>query len=204
MAKQILIGIEEQNLNEVAHYLMIYFPYNEEMCIYTDTWMDELYENEYPLVSKGIWSGIINLKTHKLLNWKLEYGSLYLQAKVCDSGTYFLLDKDKKTICKIADYVPNGLIPEVDDCGDYIRLRINEDDTVENWFEEPDFSDFMEDSEVVEKIDTSVEEEPILDTKVEFTYSQLMAKLFRLPKFIQMEIGKALIANASEEFEKEE
>ena len=204
MAKQILIGIEEQNLNEVAHYLMIYFPYNEEMCIYTDTWMDELYENEYPLVSKGIWSGIINLKTHKLLNWKPEYGSLYLQAKVCDSGTYFLLDKDKKTICKIADYVPNGLIPEVDDCGDYIRLRINEDDTVENWFEEPDFSDFMEDSEVVEKIDTSVEEEPILDTKVEFTYSQLMAKLFRLPKFIQMEIGKALIANASEEFEKEE
>lgn len=203
MAKQILIGIEEQNLNEVAHYLMIYFPYNEEMCSYTDTWMDELYENEYPLVSKGIWSGIINLKTHKLLNWKPEYGSLYLQAKVCDSGTYFLLDKDKKTICKIADYVPNGLIPEVDGCGDYIRLRINEDDMI-NWFEEPDFSDFMEDSEVVEKIDTSVEEEPILDTKVEFTYSQLMAKLFRLPKFIQMEIGKALIANASEEFEKEE
>ena len=204
MAKQILIGIEEQNLNEVAHYLMIYFPYNEEMCSYTDTWMDELYENEYPLVSKGIWSGIINLKTHKLLNWKPEYGSLYLQAKVCDSGTYFLLDKDKKTICKIADNVPNGLIPEVDDCGDYIRLRINEDGTIENWFEEPDFSDFMEDSEVVEKIDTSVEEEPILDTKVKFTYSQLMAKLFRLPKFIQMEIGKALIANASEEFEKEE
>lgn len=29
-----------------------------------------------------------------------------------------------------------------------------------------------------------------------------MAKLFRLPKFIQMEIGKALIANASEEFER--
>ena len=143
------------------------------------------------------------MKTHKLLNSKPEYGSLYLQAKVCDSGTYFLLDKDKKTICKIADYVPNGLIPEVDGCGDYIRLRINEDDMI-NWFEEPDFFDFMEDSEVVEKIDTSVEEEPILDTKVEFTYSQLMAKLFRLPKFIQMEIGKALIANASEEFEKEE
>lgn len=25
MAKQILVGIEEQNLNEVAHYLVIYF-----------------------------------------------------------------------------------------------------------------------------------------------------------------------------------
>ena len=47
-----------------------------------------------------------------------------LQAKVCDSGTYFLLDKDKKAICKIAGYVPNGLIPDSDDCGDYIRLGL--------------------------------------------------------------------------------
>ena len=74
MAKQILIDIKEKKLSEVAHYLMIYFPYNEEMCSYTDAWMGELYENKYPLVAKGMWSGIINLKTHKLLNWK--YGDL--------------------------------------------------------------------------------------------------------------------------------
>ena len=43
MAKQILIGIKEQELSEIAHYLMIYFPYNEEMCSYTDVWMGELY-----------------------------------------------------------------------------------------------------------------------------------------------------------------
>lgn len=144
------------------------------------------------------------MKTHKLLNWKQEYGNLYLQAKVCDSGTYFLLDKDKKEICKIADYVPNGLIPEADDSGDYIRLRINYDGTIENWSDKPEFSDFVEGTEIVEKIDTSIEEKPILDTKVEFTYSQLMAKLLRLPKYLQMEIGKALIANASEGFEEDE
>lgn len=204
MAKQILLGIREQNLNEVAHYLMVYFPYDEEMSSYTNAWMGELYENKYPLVSKGMWSGIINLKTHKLSNWKSEYGDLYLQAKVCDSGTYFLLDEDKKVICKIADYVPNGLIPEADDCGDYIRLRINNDGTIENWPEEPSFSEFLEDADTVEIIDTSIEEEPILDAKMEFTYSQLMAKLLRLPKFLQMEIGKTLIANASEGFEEEE
>ncbi len=39
MAKQILIDIKEKNLSEIAHYLMIYFPYNEEMCSYTDAWM---------------------------------------------------------------------------------------------------------------------------------------------------------------------
>ena len=50
----------------------------------------------------------------------------------------------------------------------------------------------------------SIEEEPILDTKVEFTYSHLMAKLLRLPKYLQLEIGKALIANASEGFEEED
>ena len=75
---------------------------------------------------------------------------------------------------------------------------------IENWIEKPDFSDFIEDSETVEKIDTSIKEEPILDTKVEFTYSQLMANLLRLPKYLQMEIGKALIANASEGFEEDE
>lgn len=144
---------------------------------------------------------MINLKTHKLLNSKPEYGSLYLQAKVCDSGTYFLLDKDKKTICKIADYVPNSLIPEVDGCGDYIRLRINEDDMI-NWFEEPDFLTLWKTLRLLRKSMCTLKKKSILYTKVEFTYNQLMAKLFRLPKFIQMEIGKALIANASEEFER--
>ena len=64
MAKQILIDTKGKSLSEVAHYLMIYFPYNEEMCSYTDAWMGELYENKYPLVAKGMLSGIINLKTH--------------------------------------------------------------------------------------------------------------------------------------------
>ena len=89
-------------------------------------------------------------------------------------------------------------------CGDYIRLRINSDGTIENWPENPDYSDFVEGSEIVERIDTSIVEEPILDTKVEFTYSQLMAKLLQLPKFLQLEIGKALVANASEGFDETE
>ena len=129
---------------------------------------------------------------------------LCICAKICDSGTYFLLDKDKKVICKIAGYVPNGLIPNPDDCGDYIRLRINSDDTIENWPENLDYSDFIEGSETVGRIDTSIVEELILDTKVEFTYSQFMAKLLQLPKFLQLEIGKALVANATEGFEEDE
>ena len=52
MAKQILVGIEEQNLNEVAHYLVIYFPYNEEMCSYTDDWLGELWKIQCKLPPK--------------------------------------------------------------------------------------------------------------------------------------------------------
>ena len=100
--------------------------------------------------------------------------------------------------------MPNGLIPESDDCGDYLRLRINSDCTIENWPENPDYSDFTEGSEFVERIDTNIEEEPILNTRVEFTYSQLMSNLLQLPKFLQLEIGKALVANASEGFEEDE
>lgn len=203
MSKQIVSGINNQNLNEIARYLMIYFPYNEEMCSYTDDMLGELYENNYPLVSKGMWSGVIDLHTHTLLNWQPEYGSLYFQAKICDSGTYFLLDKNKRIICKIVGYVPNGLIPEKSDCGDYIRLRIKHDGIIENWPETPDFSDFTEEVEVVKKIETGIKEEPVLDVKVEFTYSQIMSKLLQLPKYLQMEIGKSLISNASKGFDEE-
>ena len=84
------------------------------------------------------------------------------------------------------------------------RLRINSDGTIENWSENPDYSDFIEGSVSVERINTDIEEEPILDIRVEFNYSQLMAKLLQLPKFLQLEIGKALVANASEGFEEDE
>ena len=62
-------------------------------------------------------------------------------------------------ICKIAGYVPNDLILDPDDCGDYIRLRINSDGMIENWPENPDYSDFIEGSESVKRIDTDIEEE---------------------------------------------
>lgn len=180
---------------------MVYFPFNEDLCLYSSLWEGELYLNKYPLVSKGMWTGYIDLKTGKLLNWEQKYGDLYLQAKVCDSGTYFLLDNDKTPICKIAGYVPNALIPDKDDCGDYIRLRIKYDGIIENWSDKPDFSDFFEDAIMVENIDRDIDDEPIMSANIEFTYDQLMHKLFQLPKFIQLEIGQTLLKNASERFE---
>ena len=42
----------------------------------------------------------------------------------------------------------------------------------------------------------------IKEKNLRFTYSQLMAKLLQLPKFLQLEIGKALVKNATERFGK--
>lgn len=72
MAKQILAGGKEQSLNEVAHYLMIYIPFDEDMCSYTDAWLGELYKNSYPLVSKGMWTG--GNKSEDSQTFELEAG----------------------------------------------------------------------------------------------------------------------------------
>ena len=164
-SKQILRRMNERELLEQAYYLVISFPFHEEMCKYTDSLFGELCEDKYPLVSKGMWTGIIELRSHNLLNWPEEYGNILFQAKVSDSGTYFLLGKDNKALCRISGYVPNRLIPDADGCGDYIRLNIKE--------------------------------EPVFNVCMDLTYDELMDKLFRLPKHLQMEIGKALIENAS-------
>ena len=194
-SKQIVRKMTERELLEQAYYLVISFPFHEEMCKYTDSLFGELCEDKYPLVSKGMWAGIIELRSHNLLNWPEEYGNILFQAKVSDSGTYFLLGKDNKALCRISGYVPNRLIPDADGCGDYIRLRIKSNGTIENWPDVPDFSEFIDGAMVVDRIDGDIKEEPVFNVCMDLTYD--VDKLFRLPKHLQMEIGKALIENAS-------
>ena len=198
MKKEITKKAKDLDLEEIANYLIVSFPFDEELCSYQGYWNEALYLKEYPLVKRNVWTGIINLKTHKVLDWKKEYASLFFQAKVRDSGTYFLLDKEKNYLCKLHGYVPNKLIPESDDCGDYIRLRINYDGVIENWPNDISLSEFIEDAVIVDKIDEHIKESSILDTSVSFTYSQLMNLLMKLPHHLQMEIGKALIENTSD------
>ena len=198
MKKEITKIANDLDISETAHYLIISFPFDEELCSYRDCWNEVLYMTKYPLVSKNVWTGIINLRTHKVLNWKEEYGNLFFQAKVCDNGTYILLDSERNYLCKLQGYVPNKLIPESDDCGDYIRLRINYEGTIENWPDNLSFTEFIEDALIVDKIDEHIKENSILNTSVSLTYSQLLNLLLKLPRHLQMEIGKALIENASD------
>lgn len=136
---------------EQAKYLHISFPFREEFCSYTFPFGEEEDEEQLPLVSLGYWQGTIDLQAHKLLEWKPNFGECYLQAKVCDSGTYTLLDTEKKPICILKGYVPNSVIPPKNGAGDYIHFAINADGTVEEWQDTYDFTEFNERAILVTK-----------------------------------------------------
>jgi hypothetical protein len=68
------------------------------------------------------------------------YGTLF--AKVTDQGNYYLLDGLGNIIKSISGYAPNKAIPPVDGYSDYVKLNIDSDGKITNWYKEPDFSEF--------------------------------------------------------------
>ncbi|MCS2889581.1 hypothetical protein NXY11_00145 [Parabacteroides faecis] len=109
---------------------------------------------KYPLVTENEqWEATIDLEKHTLLEWKSEYGFCRVFAKVKDEGIYTLLDKDKKTLCRLKGYVPNGVIPPKDGYGDYIKFNIDENGFVSDWYENYNFSVFIERGKIVTEED---------------------------------------------------
>lgn len=86
------------------------------------------------------WDATIEIDTAKILNWPQGItGEMFM--KVCDEGSYFLLDEAGETIKEIIeDYVPNNLLPG--EYGDYVSLVINEDGIITNWYDSPSLEDF--------------------------------------------------------------
>jgi hypothetical protein len=96
--------------------------------------------NDFPLRTRDMWNATIDVDTHKILDWPQgKTGEFYM--KICDQGSYFLLDSDKKVITSIeGDYVPNSLLPG--EYGDYLEMKIGEDGTVLNWLEGANCDEF--------------------------------------------------------------
>lgn len=99
--------------------------------------------NDFPLRKGDMWSAIIDIDNGMILDWpKGTKGELYM--KVCDEGSYYLLDESGNTVLSIEeDYVPNELLPG--EYGDYLDLDINEDGYINNWYSKPSLSDFTND-----------------------------------------------------------
>jgi hypothetical protein len=72
----------------------------------------------------------IELDIVKPAKVKAKYVSLF--CKVCDSGTYELLDENNDSLKLIDDYVPLGIFPESG--GDYLSLTIDlETGQIQDW-----------------------------------------------------------------------
>lgn len=94
-----------------------------------------------PLRNGGLWEPVIDIDNGVVLDWP-EGAVAEICFKVCDAGSYYLLDENKNVIASVeGDYVPSGLCHGGEGYGDYIimciggsggivnyRPSINEDD----------------------------------------------------------------------------
>lgn len=92
-----------------------------------------------PFRTSDTWSPIIDIDNGVILEWP-EGTTADIHYKVCDDGTYKLLDENKKSIKKIDGYVPNIMCPEDNGFGDYIIMVVDEKGKINNWV--CDLSDF--------------------------------------------------------------
>lgn len=86
-----------------------------------------------PCKEGDLWCPIIDIDTGVITNWKqgVRASTHY---KVCDEGSYYLLDNEGNTVLSIEDnYVPSILYPKGGGYGDYIILEIDENGKIDGW-----------------------------------------------------------------------
>lgn len=104
---------------------------------------DEDMPNDFPGRDEDdYWTAEIDVDTGRIENWPGLAHQLFM--KVCDEGSYYLLDAAKNEVAKLEDHgVPHGVIPGED--GDYIELKIEHDGTIKNWPKRMRFAAFFAD-----------------------------------------------------------
>lgn len=102
---------------------------------------------DFPLlnIAEGKWQATVDIDSGKIDGWPAG-DAREMHVKVCDAGSYHLLDAEGNKIASIENnYVPNDLIPG--SYGDYVELSIDENGVITNWPEDPDVSAFFESDE---------------------------------------------------------
>lgn len=152
-----------EKLNAEAKYLQICLPYDkdDELITFDDGLMTELESDDDftpPMLNTEdlLLEVVVDLENRRVLNWNYEEGYLRMWGKVCDAGTYTLLDKDRTPLWQIDGYVPNKLIPPFEKgFGDYIELAIDSDGIIRDWPSNPDFSEFVENGQTPQPVKTN-------------------------------------------------
>ena len=91
---------------------------------------DEDMPYDFPLRDGDIWEATINIDNNQIENWPQAQSGKF-SIKVCDEGSYFLLNENKEVVGEIIEnYVPNDVIPGK--YGDYVNMNIDETGKVVN------------------------------------------------------------------------
>jgi len=79
------------------------------------------------------WCPIIDIDSGIITNWT-QGVKADVHYKVCDSGSYYLLDAEGAVVLAIEDnYVPKMMCPKENGFGDYIIMEIDETGKIANW-----------------------------------------------------------------------
>ena len=105
---------------------------------------DDDMPTDFPLLNDSkMWTAHVDIDTGIIKGWP-EGDVREMHVKVCDAGTYRLLDASGKEIAAIVnDYVPHGVVPG--SWGDYVELSIDGTGRIINWPKSPDVSQFFDD-----------------------------------------------------------
>lgn len=80
-----------------------------------------------------MWCPIIDFDSGKVMNWE-QGKTADVHIKVCDRGSYYLLDENDEVILSIEEnYVPKIMCPKDSGYGDYIIMDIDENGMIKDW-----------------------------------------------------------------------
>ena len=78
------------------------------------------------------WCPIIDLQSGFITNWE-QGKEASIHYKVCDAGTYTLLDENHNEVKSIDGYVPDIMSPQDRGYGDYVIMKVDQNGIIQNW-----------------------------------------------------------------------
>ena len=85
-----------------------------------------------PCMNGDVWSPSIDIDSGIIINWE-QGKKAEVHYKVCDAGSYYILDENQEEILSIEGYVPDVMCPKGNGYGDYIKMDIDEDGKILDW-----------------------------------------------------------------------
>lgn len=131
-----IIVKQKVKVNYLKVKVKVRYPEDAKVC-----GIDDVFGTLIPCREFDSWCPFIDIDKGTILNWEKGVNAK-IHYKVCDEGSYYLLDEKKNIVSSIInDYVPVIMCPGGPSYGDYIIMNIDENGKIENW--KCDISDFV-------------------------------------------------------------